>query len=67
MFFRRRCQKTFERNGSLEGMTFEGVVCKGNNPKRPKHVISFKIKNQAWIDKLKSTYGDDEAKFLKLV
>lgn len=47
------------RNGTLEGMTDEGVVCKGKNlsPGRP---LMFKVKAQAWIDKVKARYGDNE-------
>ena len=53
------------RNGTLEGMTFEGVICKGglDNRRRP---ISFKIKNQAWLDRLKDKCGDDEKLFARL-
>lgn len=45
------------RSGQLEGMTFEGVVCKGKfvSPGRP---LMFKIKNRAWIDKVKGLYAD---------
>lgn len=70
ILYRGKANSSFEesvRNGSLADMTFEGVVCKGANPKRPKHVISFKIKNQAWIDKLKQICGDDESKFKQLI
>lgn len=55
------------KNGTLPGMTFEGVVCKGSNPKKPNHRIMFKIKSDAWIKKLKEYCGDDEIKFNKLV
>jgi hypothetical protein len=46
------------RKGTLKGMTFEGVVCKGAPLKNgyPPHM--FKIKSQAWIDKVKSLYTD---------
>lgn len=47
-------------SGELEGMTFEGVVCKSNEVIRGKAPV-FKIKNQAWLDKLKTfTKGDAE-------
>lgn len=42
------------RNSSLEGMTFEGVVCKAANPKKTKQPIMFKQKSRAWLDKLHS-------------
>lgn len=53
------------REGALKGMTFEGVVCKGSmdNRRRP---INFKIKNEAWLKKLKHKCGDDEKLFEKL-
>jgi len=46
------------RNGTLPGMTFEGVVCKGAPLKKgyPPHM--FKIKSQAWIDRVKTKYTD---------
>lgn len=53
------------RDGILEGMTFEGVVCKVQT--RSVHDLKmFKIKNQAWYDKLKGLCGDDEKKFESL-
>lgn len=46
------------RDGILPGVTFEGVVCKGAPLKKgyPPHM--FKLKSQAWIDKVKSLYKD---------
>jgi hypothetical protein len=46
------------RNSTLPGMTFEGVVCKGDPLKKgyPPHM--FKIKSQAWIDRVKKMYTD---------
>lgn len=52
------------KNGTLEGMTFEGVVCKAME-KRKYHM--FKIKNKAWLDKLKEKCGDDEKLFNELM
>ena len=54
------------KEGRLEGMTFEGVVCKGKivTPGRP---LMFKIKSQAWLDRLKQKCGDDEKLFTELV
>lgn len=43
-------------DGSLPGMTFEGVVCKSRPPKRWTQPVMFKIKNQAWIDKVKANF-----------
>lgn len=52
---------------TLSGMTFEGVVCKGSNPKKPNHRIMFKLKSDAWLDKLRNYCGDDVKKFNELV
>ena len=51
--------------GRLEGMTFEGVVCKGKNvsPGRP---LMFKIKNKAWLDKVRAHCHGDEKLFKAL-
>jgi hypothetical protein len=61
--------RTFEesvRSGQLEGMTFEGVVCKGKlvSPGRP---LMFKIKNRAWVEKLKTTYAGQPEKIVELL
>ncbi len=42
--------------GTLEGMTFEGVVAKSRPSKRWAEPVMFKIKNQAWINKVKANY-----------
>jgi hypothetical protein len=52
-------------NGTLEGMTFEGVVCKYLS-KNGKMTEMFKIKNIAWLNKLKELCGKDEGKFNEL-
>ena len=47
------------QNGTLAGMTFEGVVCKTTRSK-PSHPLTyFKIKSDAWISKVKSLYSND--------
>lgn len=45
-------------NGTVPGVTFEGVVCKGAPLKKgyPPHM--FKLKSKAWVDKVKSLYTD---------
>ncbi len=45
------------RTGTLGGMTFEGVVCKGPwvSPGLP---LMFKVKNRAWIERVKERYAD---------
>lgn len=45
------------RSGCFPGATFEGVVCKSSPPKRWTLPVMFKVKNQAWIDKVKERYG----------
>lgn len=54
------------KNSTVDGMTFEGVVCKGglDNRRRP---ITFKIKSNAWLNKLKGKYGNDTAMYEKLL
>ena len=44
------------KSGTLEGMTFEGVVGKGVL-RNQQHM--FKIKNRAWLEKLKEYCGDN--------
>ena len=53
------------RTGTLDGMPFEGAVCKGSyvSPGLP---LMFKVKTQAWLDRLKTKCGDDEALFERL-
>lgn len=51
--------------GTLEGMTFEGVVCKAGYDNRNK-LASFKIKNKAWLTRLKEKCGNDEKMFTAL-
>lgn len=56
------CNSTFiesVKDGTLEGMSFEGVVCKGVRAKSSHPPIMFKVKNRAWIDKLKSTVSEE--------
>lgn len=52
--------------GKLEGMTFEGVICKANSGS-PGLPWMTKIKNKAWIDKLKNYCGPDDDKFKRLL
>jgi hypothetical protein len=53
------------RESSLEGMTFEGVVCRGTELIRNRHP-RFKVKSKAWLAKLKTYCGDDEQLFKNL-
>ncbi len=47
------------REGALEGMGPEGVVCKGKwvSPGRP---LMFKVKRRSWIERVKERYAGDE-------
>lgn len=47
----------------LPGMTFEGVVCKSDEDGR---IVMFKIKSQAWLDKLRNFCNGNEGLFEKL-
>lgn len=47
-------------------MTFEGVICKGPY-KSPGLPWMFKIKSNAWYDKLKNKCSNDQKLFEKLV
>lgn len=53
------------RESRLEGMTFEGVVCKGKSVS-PGLPLMFKLKSQVWYDRLKDKCGDDETLFEEL-
>lgn len=51
------------KNSRVEGVIFEGVVCKG---KRKNQTHMFKIKTDAWLNKLRSYCKDDEKLFERL-
>jgi hypothetical protein len=51
------------KQSTLPNMTYEGVVCKAMDNKV--HTM-FKIKSQAWLDKLKEYCNGNEALFAKL-
>lgn len=53
------------KTGVLEGMTFEGVVCKAQELRKGRPV-TFKVKNQAWLQALKDRCAGDEALFERL-
>lgn len=56
------------RESKLEGMTFEGAVCKAGNPNKKKtsQPVMFKIKSRAWLQKLKTYCGEDIKAFERL-
>lgn len=58
-----RVDGTFERHvrdGTLPGMTFEGVVCKAEG-------VAFKLKSRAWLDRLREKCGSDAMLFTRLM
>lgn len=52
------------RNGTFDGATFEGVVCKAPGKREN---IMFKIKTKMWIDKLKEKCGNNKKLFEELL
>lgn len=59
------------RSGALEGVSEEGVVCKGaipaKRPGRPPRPFSFKIKSRHWLERLRVHCGEDEAMYRRLM
>jgi len=56
------------QTAQLPNMTFEGVVCKGLEvTHKGKKLIFFKIKNQAWMDRLKNYCNDDQELYNRLL
>ena len=53
------------RAGRLPGLTHEGVVCKSTVLERRVPVM-FKIKSQAWLDRLRDVCAGDDALFAEL-
>ena len=47
------------KSATLPGMTFEGIICKATRERYSHPPIMFKIKNRAWIDKLKNTVPEE--------
>ena len=56
---------TAVKNGTLEGMTFEVVVCTYPNPKNG-NIGMFKIKSNLWLDKLREHVDGDDNAFRRL-
>lgn len=54
------------RDGTLEGMTFEGVVCKAKNPKRTPMPVFFKVKSRAWYERLREYCAGNDELYRKL-
>jgi len=54
------------QEGRLGGMTFEGVVCKSQQMASFGIPLMFKVKNRAWLEKLKTYCKGDDKLFEKL-
>lgn len=54
------------RERTLEGMTYEGVVCKGGYDNRHR-IISFKIKSNDWLDAVKAKYAHNPKLLKQLI
>jgi hypothetical protein len=62
LLYRGACTPEFiqkVRLGTLDSMTFEGVICKAPNGKTPMPLM-FKIKNRAWVEKLRTICKNEE-------
>ena len=54
------------KQSTLPGISFEGVVAKAASDTNAKLPVMFKIKSQAWLDKLKDYCKGDESLFDRL-
>ena len=54
------------KSSTLEGMSCEGVVCKGASDTKAKMPVMFKIKSNRWLEKLKDHCKGDDSLFAKL-
>lgn len=54
------------KDSKFPGMAFEGVVAKASPDNKTKMPVMFKIKSQAWLDKLKVFCNNDISLFEKL-
>ena len=66
LLYRGKVNQEFARSVRAGGydITFEGVVCKA---KHKNQIVMFKIKNRAWVDKVKEFYADDDRKLAELL
>ncbi len=47
-------------NGTLSGMTFEGVVFKAKRPRKWAEPVMYKVKNKNWIAKVKEVHKNEK-------
>lgn len=52
---------------ALEGMTFEGVVCKGSAVRRQADPLMFKLKSRAWIMRVIHKWAGNDATLRSLL
>lgn len=50
-------------NGTLQGITDEGVVCKGKAARNTDVPVMFKLKTKRWLDALRAKCGTDQKLF----
>lgn len=52
------------RAGTLPDMTFEGIVAKGPRRRNSDALDAFKVKNRAWVERVKGKFGAQAGEFL---
>ena len=70
ILYRGNVTQEFEESvlaSTLEGMSFEGVVCKTKNPKRTPMPVMFKIKSRAWRERLRVYCAGNNELYRKLL
>jgi len=55
------------KNRELEGMTFEGIVCKASQYKTPGIPLMIKIKSDEWVEKLRKKCAGNQKLFEELL
>jgi len=55
------------REGTLPGITDEGVVCKGTWDRKRGMPLMFKVKTDSWVQRVKARWGDDPEKMKELL
>jgi hypothetical protein len=55
------------KDGTLQGLSCEGVVCKTKNPKNGYPPLMFKIKTLQWIQRLEDYCKGDQKLFSQLL
>jgi len=69
LLYKGRADEEFRHSvwhSTLEGMTYEGVIGKGPFSQKDGGPTMFKIKSNAWRDRLKEMCNGDEALYNRL-